>query len=205
MSEREKREQAAEAAAIRRRWITLGEVLAVVAVVISGLTFWNSYQERSSAEAERQAAKQEAAAEAQRLILRGTATGEGNRRLNLVPLAADQVIQSQTISFPTALETESVDTVIAPRIESQWLKPAVKKAGETEGRGDARLPVLITTRFVSDGRSYTDSSIYDIGYKAEDGFLSGTEVELRGLSHVKRVIAENGQAELDKLWESRRL
>ena len=40
-------QQAAEAAAIRRRWITLGEVLAVAAVLISALTFWNSYQERS--------------------------------------------------------------------------------------------------------------------------------------------------------------
>ncbi len=39
-----KQEQAAEAAAIRRRWINLGEVLAVIAVLISALTLWNSYQ-----------------------------------------------------------------------------------------------------------------------------------------------------------------
>jgi hypothetical protein len=34
-------QRTAEAAAIRRRWITLGEALAVIAVVISGLTLFN--------------------------------------------------------------------------------------------------------------------------------------------------------------------
>ncbi|KRC81277.1 hypothetical protein ASE13_02410 [Sphingomonas sp. Root241] len=33
--------RAAESAAVRRRWITLGKVLAVIAAVISGLTLWN--------------------------------------------------------------------------------------------------------------------------------------------------------------------
>ena len=40
----------AEAARIRRRWLTLGEILAVAAVAISGLTFWNSYSERRHTE-----------------------------------------------------------------------------------------------------------------------------------------------------------
>lgn len=202
MSGPETREQAAEAAAIRRRWITLGEVLAVVAVTISGLTLWNSYSERSSAEAEREAAKQEAAAEAQRLILRGTQV-DGGKRLALAPLDPAQAIQSQTIRFPTPLDADAVDTVIDPRIEARWLEPAVKKAAKAKTSGDARLPILIATRFVSDGKSYTDTSIYDVGYKAESGFLSGTEVELRGLSHVTRTGAKDGQAKLDKLWTSR--
>ena len=194
--------EAAETAAIRRRWITLGEVLAVVAVTISGLTLWNSYSERSGAEAEKQAARQQAAAEAQRLILRGTRAGNG-KQLALAPLDPEQVIQSQTLRFPTALDADAIDTVIDPRIEAGWLEPAVKKAGKAKSSGDARLPVLITTRFVSDGRSYADTSIYDVGYKAESGFLSGTDVELRGLSHVERVGAKDAQAKLDGLWERR--
>ena len=203
MAEPETREQAAEAAAIRRRWITLGEVLAVVAVVISGLTLWNSYTERSRAEAERQAAKQEQAADAQTLILRGTPAGDG-KRLDITALDPEQAIQSQTIRFPAALGADPVDTVIEPRIEARWLKRAVEKAGKAKGSGDARLPVLIATRFVSDGKTYSDSAIYDIGYKAESGFLSGTEIELRGLSHVARTGAKDGQAKLDKLWAARR-
>ena len=75
MSEPETPQQRAEAAAIRRRWITLGEILAVAAVVISGLTFWNSYQERSSAEAEKAAAKQAKSQKAQTLILSASTDG----------------------------------------------------------------------------------------------------------------------------------
>ena len=51
--ERQTPEERKEAAAIRRRWITLGEILAVVGVLISGLALWNSWSERSSAEKER--------------------------------------------------------------------------------------------------------------------------------------------------------
>jgi predicted negative regulator of RcsB-dependent stress response len=50
MSERQTPEEKREAAAIRRRWITLGEILAVIAVLISGLTLWNSYSDRSADE-----------------------------------------------------------------------------------------------------------------------------------------------------------
>ena len=49
-------EKAAETARIRRRWLSLGETVAVIAVVISALTLWNNYDERKSAEAERRAA-----------------------------------------------------------------------------------------------------------------------------------------------------
>ena len=37
----------------RLRWITLGETVAIAAVAISGLTFWNSYQDRRDARAEK--------------------------------------------------------------------------------------------------------------------------------------------------------
>ena len=42
----------AEAARVRRRWINLGELVAVLALVISALTLWNSYRERTTNEAE---------------------------------------------------------------------------------------------------------------------------------------------------------
>src|SRR5215212_12163989 len=100
MAEGESPAQAAEAAAIRRRWITLGEILAVIAVLISGLTLWNSYSERSSAEAERAAEKKEEAARSQALVLK--AEGRG-KRLSLAALDPAQAIQSQTIAFPSPL------------------------------------------------------------------------------------------------------
>lgn len=202
MAEPKSTKEAREAAAIRRRWITLGEVLAVVAVVISGLTFWNSYQERSGAEAERVAEKQEKSAKAQTLMLK--ASGEGSR-LDLSALDPAQAIQSQTIRFPTALRLSAIDTV-DPRIQAGWIEAAAKKARKAsdgkKDKGDSRLPVAITTRFVSGGETYIDNAIYDVGYRLDSGLLD-TDAELLGLSLVERTKAARLQSRLDALWASR--
>lgn len=193
-------QQAAEAAAIRRRWITLGEVLAVAAVVISGLTFWNSYQERSSAEAEKAAQKQEKSQKAQTLILSAAVDG---RNLRLSARDPEQAIQGQTLAFPSTLGVKAVDTV-DPRIEAKWVEGAATKARKsgTRAAGDPRLPVAITTRFVSGDESYTDTAIYDVGYRVDEGLLD-SDVELLGLSLVERTTAKNVQARLDALWTRR--
>jgi hypothetical protein len=192
-------QQAAEAAAIRRRWITLGEILAVAAVVISGLTFWNSYQERSSSEAERAAEKRAKSEKAQTLILSASVDG---RHLRLAARDPEQAIQGQTIAFPSALGAKAVDTV-DPRIEAGWIESAARKIRDAKGRsGDARLPVAITTRFISGGEDYTDTAIYDVGYRVDEGLLD-SDVKLLGLSLVERGTAKNVQQRLDALWKRR--
>lgn len=198
--------EAREAAAIRRRWITLGEVLAVLAVLISGLTFWNSYTERSTAEAERAAEKRQSAAKAETLVLRAEA-GRNGARLRLTALDARQAIQSQTLTFPSALGLRRIDTLADPRIETRWFDDELKRARKAAGAekirvGDARLPIAILTRFVVDGDSHTDSAIYDIGYRVDDGLL-GSRIELRGLSLVEQVPGGAAQARLDALWRAR--
>ncbi len=202
MSDQESPAQVAEAAAIRRRWITLGEILAVVAVVISGLTFWNSYQERSSAEEERLAEKKEKSAKAQTLMLKA---GGGRSSLDLVALDPLQAIQSQTIRFPSALGLSVIETV-DPRLEAEWIEAAAKKARKagaaSKGSGDSRLPIAITTRFVSGGETYSDAAIYDVGYRLDSGLLD-TDAHLLGLSLVQRSRADRLQARLDALWQAR--
>jgi hypothetical protein len=200
-------EERREAAAIRRRWITLGEVLAVIGVVISGLALWNSYSERSATEAERAADKARESAVSHTLLLKATGSG---KRLALAAHDPDQAIQSQTILFPSALGVGAIDTVIEPRIEAGWIKQAVKKAREAKAAekkpaGDARLPVAITTRVASGGETFTDTAIYDVGYKADGGgLLGGLDVELRGLSLVQRVRPGQALARLDSIWASRK-
>ena len=193
-------QQAAEAAAIRRRWITLGEVLAVAAVLISALTFWNSYQERSGAEADKAAERQARSEKARTLILSARVDG---RNLSLAARDPEQAIQGQTIAFPSSLGVKAIDTV-DPRIEAGWIESAAKKLrrGALAPSGDPRLPVAITTRFVSGGESYTDTAIYDVGYRVDEGLLD-TDVELLGLSLVERATAKNAQAKLDALWKRR--
>lgn len=192
-----------EAAAIRRRWITLGEALAVVAVLISALTLWNSYEERSNGEAERAAEKTEAGVKAETLLLRAAPAKDG-KVLRLAPADPDQVIQSQTLVFPSATGTAKVETVADARIEADWIRDAAKTAARGKvGSGDRRLPVAITTRFMRDGAAHADTAIYDIGYAAEGGFLGGSKIRLRGLSMIERTSAAKARARLDAIRTAR--
>ena len=196
-----------EAARVRRRWITLAEVLGVIAVLISGLTLWNSYQQRSSDEADKAAARSEASAEARTLLLRATPDRDG-RTLTLAPAAEGQTIQNQTIAFPTALDVAAVDTVSEPRIEAGWFEQALlharEAAGRGESRGDERFPVAITTAFFSGGAMHRDSAIYDVGYRVEGGGLfGGHKVRMRGISRVGSVPERALRERLDLLWRSR--
>jgi len=191
-----------EAAAIRRRWITLGEVLAVIGVLISGLALWNSWSERSSAERERVAEKAKQASVSRVVVLKANGSG---KRLALTAHDPDQAVQSQTLLFPSAFGLGAFDTT-EPRIEADWVKRAVRKAHDKDEkvRGDARMPVAITTRFVADGRTFADTALYDVGYKESGGgLLGGSDVELRGLSLIERTTAAKAQARLDALWAGR--
>jgi len=203
MSEhRETPEERKEAAAIRRRWITLGEILAVIGVLISALALWNSWSERSAAEKERAAAKAEQANVSRHLLLKSSG---GGKRLALAAHDPDQAIQSQRLIFPSVFELGAFDTT-EPRIEAEWVKRARKKAQKKDEkvRGDSRIPVAITTSFVADGRTFTDTALYDIGYKASDGgVFEGSEVELKGLSLIERTTAAKAQRRLDSLWAGR--
>ncbi|MGZ8283397.1 MAG: hypothetical protein ACXWUN_10675 [Allosphingosinicella sp.] len=195
----------AEAARTRRRWLTLAEILGVAAVLISGLTLWNNYQQRTGEEADKAAERRQAQAAAQALLLRGTADRAG-RRIDIAPADSAQTIQDQRILFPTALGVDPVETVSEPRIESGWFARALLRLrGEAAaGSGDARLPVAIETSFFSDGTLHRDVALYDLGYRIEEGgLLEGDDVRLRGLARVEPVAPARARARHDARWRSR--
>jgi hypothetical protein len=195
----------AEAAAIRRRWITLGEVLAVIAVVISGLTLWSNWSERNEAAAAKKAESHKESARAVALVL--VASGSGSGELALSPASGEQTVQSQTIMFPAALDVDPAETTGEPRIEASWFDSELNKAREAAGlpddsRGDERLPVVIITRFLVDGDVHEDAALYDIGYTVAGRLIGGHDVSLRGVSLVSRVKKSDAQARLDVRWKT---
>ena len=196
--------RAAEAAAIRRRWITLGETVAILAVLISALTLWLNWSELRGDEAARTAQRHDAASKAATLTLSAARADKG-ARLDLKPTVADQSVQSQTIRFPSALGVAPVETTGEPRIEATWFDAALKRAREKAGlpddsRGDERLPVIIETRFLADGAAHSDRALYDVGYTIHGEFLSGHTLALRGLSLVRR-LDDDGTSVLDGRWK----
>lgn len=193
-----------EKAATRRRWLTLAELLAVAAVAISALTLWDNHSDRARQREAQTASASKASAEAATMVLRGTPDREGGR-IALAALREDQAIQAQTFAFPTALGVDAIDTAGDPRIESGWFADGLKKALKAAERddtvhGDERVPVLIGTRFLVDGRMIEDRTLYDIGVKLDGQFLGGERVRLRGLSLVSHVKSGDGRRQLDARW-----
>ncbi|MET0374711.1 MAG: hypothetical protein ABW128_10695 [Rhizorhabdus sp.] len=196
--------------AMRRRWVrwlTLAEILGVAALLISALTLWNNYSERRAVEETRSAEDRKASTRAKALVLKATREKDGDR-LVLSAGSPEQIIQGQTIAFPKALGVGSVDST-DPRIEARWfadgLKQARHEAGEQERvRGDARLPVAITTRFTVNGELAEDVTLYDVGYATEHGgLLGGTDIKLRGLSLIGRTTAKAAPARIEAMWKAR--
>ncbi len=193
----------AEAAATRRRWITFGEVLTVIAVLISALTFWSNWSQRNADQAQKAAEANKAAAHSGTLVL--AATSASRRDLILKPASSEQSVQDQHIAFPSALGVPPADTTGEPRIDAAWFEHALIRARGAahlpdNSHGDAQLPVAITTRFVLDGDEHTDVALYDIGYSMSAGWFGSHSVILHGVSLVSRVKGDNAQALLDARW-----
>jgi hypothetical protein len=197
----EQAEQRAEARAIRRRWITIGEGVAVAGVVIAGLTFWNSWQEREDAATQRAIDRQ-----AER-----TAQTARRERVMLVTVAADDdgvrfaaqaacALQNTTVRFPKALGVGEQATVLDHRIETGWIDgPLLRLTDGGADRREGRLPVLIDARCIDDAGERHEAAIYDLIWRTEPGFLGGRRLRLRGL--VRREgVSGDGQRRLDTLW-----
>lgn len=188
-------------AASRRAWVTVGEVVAILALVITGLSFWESHQERAKEDRERASAEHQAAAETI-FLMRGAVEADG-QRLRLEPVHDEQVIQSQVFVFPAKVRGGEVRTTGNARIEVAWvadgLRKAARKAGKDDG-GDLRVPVGVTTTFLADGQTVADQSIYLVGYTLKPRLLLGSKIELQGLSVARRGVTGALRPQVEALW-----
>lgn len=208
MSERggsgETPQERAEARAIRRRWISIGEAVAVAGVVIAGLGFWNSYQERQDAAAERTVARQAEAADK-------AAQAKARERVRLVTTTVDAngigfaaqegcALQSSDIRFPAALGGGAQSTVLTHRIEAEWLAaPLLKLTDGGADRQEGRLPVLIAATCTGADGDHRETAIYDLLWRTEPGgVLRGRALRLRGL--VRREGGGDARR-LDAMWK----
>lgn len=182
-----------EQARARRRWITLGEVVGILALVVSGLSYWDAHQERIVATRVAPPGAPRAGA----LLLTGTLAANGER-IDLRPAAAGQVVETQTIRFPTMVRGDAVDTTGNARIEAAWFESGLRAAlkGRKIHSGRHRLAVGIETVYVAAGVTATDRAIYDLGYSLHTRLLRSDAVAIEGVSLVRRA-AGDLQAQVD--------
>ena len=185
-----------EAQRTRRRWITFGETVAVLALLISAASFWDAHQDHV-----RNAPVPKAATAPVALVLTASVADDG-QRLDLHAAHADQVIETQTLYFPASVRSASVETTGNARIEAGWFEDGLVKAAKAAKPAVHRIAVGIETSYTTDGTPHTDRAIYDIGYTLHSRFLRGSSVQLEGISLVARRVGPDLRARVDARWHT---
>ena len=164
----------------RLRWLTLGEIIAVIAVAISALGLWKTWHDRPDKPVvvENQSAVP--------LTLRGVARKDG-RSLLVEPAEASHSLDSASLSFGTT----KVELAGDAQLDAGDFERAIEKSDSAKGQkpGDDlhRLPLRIDARYVEAGQARRSVANYALVYRWEEGGLfGGRSLRLVGLSLVSR-------------------
>ena len=148
----------------RRRWITVGELIALAALLVSAFGVWISW--KSTGE------KGPTAIVEQRqpipLTLRGKA-GDSGRTLEISPVESSHALQSLTVTIAGAkpIEIGSDGLLDARAVE------AVLPDTSKDSRGRQSVTARIDARYVEMGKDKSSVGTYRISYRWEGGGLFG--------------------------------
>jgi hypothetical protein len=184
-----------EAAATRRRWVSLAEVLGVTGALIAALTLWINWSDRRADQADK-ARAQVSEQRAQSRVALSAEVQDGGKALLLKDERHE--IQDAVVSFPKALGIAAQHPPADPLIEVSAFETVLLKL--TDGGADertGRLPVLLTIRYLDGETTRTTSGIYDLLWKTEGRMLRGRDLRLTGMK-VRQV--RGTQAQLDAIW-----
>ena len=155
----------------RLRWVTLGETIAIAALIISGLGLWREFTkpDEKPVIVEKQASIP--------LRLRGRPTDEG-RSLEITPVEASHALQSLTITAGAS----KIETGSDAELDARSVENALGKSAK-EGDGAHRIRVRIEARYVEAGADKTAAGSYVLTYRwGAGGLLGGHSLRLVGLS-----------------------
>lgn len=145
----------------RLRWVTLGEAIAIAALIISGLGLWHELNKPDSKPVvvEKPSAIP--------LTLRGRAKDEG-RSLEITPVEDGHALQSLTVTVgKSKIQLGSDGELHARAVQDTLGKPT----GDDEQV--RRVRVGVEARYVEAGADKTATGSYSLAYRWEDGGLFG--------------------------------
>lgn len=159
----------------RRRWITLGELIGLAAVVVSAIGVWISWESNGANKSTRLVEQRQSIP----LILRGKREGDG-RSLEISPVESSHALESLSVVLPGAspIQVGSDGELAASDVESA-LKGREKELKDHPYLVHAR----IDARYVEMGKDRRASSNYILRYMWKGGGLfGGRSLHLIGLS-----------------------
>ena len=164
-----------EAKRTRRSWIGFGEVIGVLAVAISALGLWKSWdrdEKPTTVVEQRQSVP---------LTLRGRAADDG-RSLQIAPVEDSHALQSLTIVIRGAsspIEVASDGELSAGAVEDAL------PSDTDRGKGRHWIRARISARYVEAGADKNSEGNYVLSYRWESGGLfGGRSLRLTGLARA---------------------
>jgi hypothetical protein len=159
----------------RRRWVNLGELIALAALLVSALGVWIAWKSSSQDKPTRVVEQRSAVP----LALRGTVDADG-RTLTIVPADPSHALESLRVSIKGAppIEVGSDGRLAANDVES-----ALKNREKESKDVTHSVPIRIDARYVESGSDRRGGGAYVLRYKWEGGGLfGGRSLRLAGLS-----------------------
>jgi hypothetical protein len=159
----------------RRRWISLGETIAIAALMVSAVGVWIAWQSSNNDRPTRVVEQRSAVP----LALRGTADGDG-RTLTIMPADPGHALQSLRLTINGA---SPIDVGSDGRLSASDVEAALKGREKEAKDVTHSVAVRIDARYVESGSDRRGGGAYVLRYKWEGGGLfGGRSLRLVGLA-----------------------
>lgn len=159
----------------RRRWITLGETIALLALVVSALGVWLSWKSSNADKATRVVEQRQTIP----LTLRGVADRDGSD-LTISPVESSHGLQSLTVVIKGS---SPIEVGSDGRLSAGDVQSALKDREKEPKDRTLSVPIRISARYVEMGKDRRGGGNYVLRYKWEGGGLfGGRSLRLVGLS-----------------------
>ena len=159
----------------RLRWVTLGESIAIAALIVSAAGVWLSWKGSDQDKGPTTVVEKRQAVP---LALRGKPV-DGGQSLEISPVETGHALQSLNVivAGSSAIDVGSDGELSASELE----KALGDKAAD--GKGTHRLNVRMDARYVEAGADKTATGSYVIAYRWEGGgLLGGRSLRITGMS-----------------------
>lgn len=170
MSERKE----TEARERRRRWVNFGEMVAVLALIVSAAGLYNNWQSNRPGPTE--VVEKKAAIP---LVLRGSVDRDG-KAMTLAPVESSHALDSALLGFPggTTVAVAGDGRVTAAAVEGAMATPRKKT-------GDGNIRITISAHYVEAGNERTSKRSYLLRYRWQGGGLfDDADLRLTGISRA---------------------
>jgi hypothetical protein len=159
----------------RRRWINLGEVIALAALIVSAVGVWIAWRNSSDDKPARIVEERQPVP----LTLRGMPDRDGSE-LTITPVDQGHGLQSLTVTMKGAVPIEIGSD---GRLQASDVQAALRDRPKEAKDVTQSEPVRIAARYVEMGKDRRGGGNYVLRYKWEGGGLfGGRSLRLVGLS-----------------------